>query len=132
MTQHAVVVFDGECSFCNGWVDFLMRFDRRDVFRFAARQSESGGIFAVQSGLPVGGAGSIIVVEDKLIRLRSDAVLRMLTLLGLPFSLMAVFRLVPAGLRDAVYDVIARNRTRWFGHRISCRVPTAAERHRFI
>jgi len=51
-TRHAVVVFDGECAFCNRWVDFLLHFDRRDVFRFTARQSESGAAFSRQAGLP--------------------------------------------------------------------------------
>lgn len=132
MKQYAVVVFDGECSFCNGWIDFLLRFDRKEVFRFAARQSETGAAFASQSGLPPGGTGSIIVVEDQRIRLRSDAVLRMLTLLGLPFSVLGIFRLVPAALRDFVYDVIARNRKRWFGKTIQCRLPAPSELHRFI
>ena len=130
--QYAVVVFDGECSFCNGWIDFLLRFDRNEVFRFAARQSETGAALASQSGLPPGGTGSIIVVEDQRVRLRSDAVLRMLTLLGLPFSVLGVFRLVPAVLRDAVYAVIAHNRKRWFGKTTQCRVPALSERHRFI
>jgi predicted DCC family thiol-disulfide oxidoreductase YuxK len=132
VTQHAVVVFDGECSFCNGWIAFLLRFDNKDVFRFTARQSEAGAGFALRSGLPPGGAGSIIVVEDKRIRLRSDAVLRMLSLLGFPFSLLGIFRLIPPALRDAVYDLIARNRKRWFGKTAQCRIPAPSERHRFL
>ena len=130
--KHAVVVFDGECRFCNGWIDFLLRFDKKDTFRFSARQSEAGAGFALQSGIPAGGAGSIIVVEGERIRLRSDAVLRMLSLLGFPFSLLVVFRLIPAGLRDAVYDLIARNRQRWFGKTVRCRIPAPEERHRFL
>ena len=130
--NHAVVVFDGECSFCNGWISFLLRFDKQEALRFTARQSESGAAFAAQTGLPPGGTGSIVVVEGDTVRQRSDAVLRMLTLLGLPFSLIGVFRLVPAVLRDAVYDVVARNRKRWFGKTMQCRVPTPAERHRFL
>jgi predicted DCC family thiol-disulfide oxidoreductase YuxK len=77
-TRHAVVVFDGECAFCNRWVDFLLHFDRRDVFRFTARQSESGTAFSRQAGLPEGGIGSIIVVDAG--RVRSSAVLRMFSL----------------------------------------------------
>ena len=132
MTQHVVVVFDGECSFCNGWIDFLLRFDNKDIFRFSSRQSEAGACFVLQSGLPAGGAGSIILVEDKLIRLRSDAVLRMLSLLGFPFSLLGIFRLIPAAIRDAAYDLIARNRKRWFGKITQCRIPAPSERHRFL
>jgi predicted DCC family thiol-disulfide oxidoreductase YuxK len=130
--QHAVVVFDGECAFCNRWVDFLLRFDRKDTFRFTARQSQSGAAFARAAGLPDTGVGSIILVEGKTIRLRSEAVLRMLELLGLPFSLARIFRMIPASVRDVVYDTIARNRTRWFGKMSACRMPLPAERHRFI
>jgi predicted DCC family thiol-disulfide oxidoreductase YuxK len=127
-----VVVFDGECAFCNRWVDFLLRFDRKDTFRFAARQSQSGAAFSREAGLPEAGVGSIILVEGKMIRLRSEAVLRMLELLGFPFSLTRTFRVIPVSLRDAVYDTFARNRTRWFGRMSACRVPMPAERHRFI
>ena len=131
-SRHAVVVFDGECGFCNRWVDFLLQFDRKDVFRFTARQSEPGAEFLRQAGLPEGGVGSIIVVEDGRVLLRSTATLRMFCLLGFPFSLTAVFRLIPARLRDVVYDFIARNRIRWFGKMQACRLPAPAERHRFF
>ena len=129
---HAVVVFDGECAFCSRWVDFLLRFDRTDTFRFSARQSPSGAAFSREAGLPEAGVGSIILVEGKTIRLRSDAVLRMLKLLGFPFSLAGIFRVVPVSVRDAVYDTIARYRIQWFGKLSTCRTPMPAERHRFI
>jgi predicted DCC family thiol-disulfide oxidoreductase YuxK len=132
LARHAVVVFDGECAFCNRWVDFLLRLDRKDVFRFTARQSKSGAAFSRDAGLPEAGVGSIVLVEGTGIRLRSDAVLRMLSLLGFPFKLTAIFRLIPSSLRDTVYDVIARNRTRWFGKTQTCRIPSASERQRFI
>src|SRR5580658_4155924 len=109
---HAIVVFDGECAFCNRWVNFLLRFDRKDSFRFTARQSESGAAFSREAGLPEKGVGSIILLEGKAMWLRSEAVLRMLKLLGFPFSLTGVFRLIPVSIRDAIYDAIARNRTR--------------------
>jgi len=85
-----------------------------------------------QAGLPEGGVGSIILVEDGRVQLRSAATLRMLGLLGFPFSLTTVFRLIPARLRDIVYDLIARNRIRWFGRMQACRLPAPAERHRFF
>jgi predicted DCC family thiol-disulfide oxidoreductase YuxK len=131
-TRKVVVVFDGECAFCNRWIDFLLRFDRRDVFRFTARQSEPGAAFLRQAGLPEGGVGSIIVVDADQVLQRSSAVLRMFSLLGFPFSLAAVFRIIPAVWRDALYDLIARNRIRWFGKMQACRVPAPAERHRFL
>lgn len=130
--EQAVVLFDGECSFCNRWVDLLLRLDRKDTFRFAARQSPAGAAFAAQSGIPPGGVGSIIVVENGQVLLRSDAILRLITLLGFPFSMAGVFRLIPAGLRDAAYDLIARNRHRWSRKVLQCGIPSPAERHRFL
>jgi predicted DCC family thiol-disulfide oxidoreductase YuxK len=130
--QHAVVIFDGECVFCNRWVDFLLRFDRRDAFRFAARQTESGAAFLRQAGLPEGGVGSIILVEPGAILQRSAAVLRILELLGLPFSLATVFRIIPPAPLDQIYEWFARNRIKWFGRLQTCRLPSPAERHRFL
>jgi predicted DCC family thiol-disulfide oxidoreductase YuxK len=127
-----VVVFDGECSFCNRWVDFLLRFDRRDVFRFAARQTESGALLLRQAGLPEAGVGSIVLIEHGVGQVRSAAVLRMLRLVGLPFSMAAIFSLIPAAPRDRMYDWFARNRLKWFGRRQTCRLPSQAERHRFL
>ena len=127
-----MVIFDGECAFCNRWVDFLLRFDRRDVFRFVARQSVSGKLFSRQVGLPEGGAGSIILARDGVVLLRSAAVLRMLSVLGFPFSLAGVFWLIPTAWRDSIYDCVARNRTKWFGKRQTCRLPSPGERHRFL
>jgi predicted DCC family thiol-disulfide oxidoreductase YuxK len=132
IARHAVVIFDGECAFCNRWVDFLLRFDQHDAFRFAARQTESGASFLRQAGLPECGTGSIVLVEGGAVWLRSAAVLRMLHLLGFPFTLTAVFRLIPGAIRDSVYDWFARNRLKWFGRRQACRLPSAAERHRFL
>ena len=76
--------------------------------------------------------GSIVLVDRHSVLLRSAAVLRMLDLLGFPFSLAKVFRLVPAGPRDFLYEWFARNRLKWFGRRPTCRLPSEAERHRFL
>jgi len=130
--RRAVVIFDGECVFCNRWVDFLLRFDRHDVFRFAARQTEAGASFMRQAGLPECGVGSIVLAENGAVLLRSAAVLRILALLGFPFSLAAVFRLIPSTPRDFIYEWFARNRLKWFGRRSTCRLPSVAERQRFL
>ena len=132
VVPHALVVFDGECSFCNGWIDILLRLDRKNIFLFVASQSRAGASLASRMHIPLGGVDSILVIEGNRIRVRSDAVLHILRLLGLPFSLAGIFRLIPARLRDVVYDWIARNRTRWIGKATECRVPSASERHRFL
>ena len=102
-------------------VDFLLRSDRRDVFRFAAGQTESGAAFLRQASLPEGGVGSIILVERVAVLQRSSAVLRILELLGLPFCLATVFRIIPTAPRDHVYEWFARTRLKWFGRLQACR-----------
>ena len=118
---------------CSRWVDFPLRFDRKDTFRFAARQSPSGAAFSREAGLPEAGVGSIILVEGKTIRLRSEAVLRMLQLLGLPFSLADIFRVIPvfASRRSLRHDCAQPHPV----VRENVDLPNAdavAERHRFI
>ncbi len=117
--DHPVVLFDGECALCNGSVNFLLKVDRNDVFRFAT--------------LPSGGAGqSVVLSENGHLYRRSEAVIRIGRRLGFPYSMAAVFLFIPASLRDAAYNWIARNRYRWFGRLETCRLPTPKERHKFL
>ena len=103
------------------------------MFRFTARQSESGTAFLRQAGLPEGGVGSIIVMEASRVLMRSSAVLRMFSLAWLPVLTGRGVPINPkAGFRVALYDFTARNRIRWFGRMQACRLPTPTERHRFL
>lgn len=104
----------------------------RTFFASAPANPKPEQVSRYRAGYARGGAGSILVVEDKRIRLRSDAVLRLLSLLGFPLSLLGIFRLIPAAVRGAVYNLIARNRKRWFGKTTQCRIPAPSERHRFL
>jgi predicted DCC family thiol-disulfide oxidoreductase YuxK len=116
-----VILFDGECALCNWWVDFVLRVDRNRRFRFRTLQPED---------LP--DADSVALQTGDEVYFRSEAVLRILTGLGFPYSLAAALRIFPRGLRDLVYNWVARNRYRWFGRRDTCRIPTPEERSRFV
>ena len=122
--DHPVVLFDGECALCNRSVNFLLKVDRNDVFRFATLPSAS----RTSGDVP----GSVVLSENGHMYTRSEAVIRIFRRLGFPFSIALVFRLIPRGLRDAAYDWIARNRYRWFGRQDTCRLPKPEERHKFI
>ncbi|MGE3174744.1 MAG: thiol-disulfide oxidoreductase DCC family protein [Planctomycetota bacterium] len=128
----AVVLFDGDCTLCNGAVQFVLRRDPRGRFRFAALQS--GAARALLAGRVAGDPlpDSMVLVQGDAIHLRSGAALRIARGLGLPWSLAAVFLLVPRPLRDLVYDFVARRRHRWFGRPASCLVPTPELRARFL
>ncbi|KRD64225.1 thiol-disulfide oxidoreductase DCC family protein [Ensifer sp. ENS10] len=130
--DNPVIVFDGECIFCSGWVRFLLRHDRRAQYRYLTAQSPLGQALYRHYGLDASSFESNILIEDGVARFKSDGSMRTLARLGLPWSLVNVCRILPAALRDPLYDLVARNRYRIAGRRQSCMVPTPEERGRFI
>jgi len=118
-TGHPVILYDGDCGLCSHWVSFLLRADRRARFRFAPLQATD-----------LAQADSVKLRHKGVVYLRSEAVLRTLALLGFPYSLATPLRLIPRTWRDAVYDLVARNRHRFFARPSTCRIPTPEERAR--
>lgn len=131
--ERPVVVFDGVCNLCNASIDFLLRHDRRGVFRFASNQSGAGRKLLSERGVDPENVQSVYLVEaDGRVSSKSTAVLRIARELGWPWRLATVFRVVPRPVRDVVYDLVARSRYRLFGRRQTCRLPKPEERARFL
>jgi predicted DCC family thiol-disulfide oxidoreductase YuxK len=125
--------FDGYCVLCSGFVQFCFRHDGDGTLKFASAQSPLGARVLGTLGLPTSTLDrTILLVEGNEVFSQSTAVLRSLRhLRGWPRWLVPL-RLVPRAIRDPVYDLIARNRYKWFGRRSSCFVPTPGTRARFI
>ena len=128
----AIIVFDGVCHLCNGWVQFLLRVDRREQFCFASMQSDRGRHLLSAHGLDPDDPNSFLLLSGGVARTDSDAILAVLNLLGGIWKLSGVFRAVPAALRDPLYRWVARNRYRLFGKRQVCLLPDATVAHRFL
>jgi predicted DCC family thiol-disulfide oxidoreductase YuxK len=131
--QHAIIFFDGVCNLCTGSVTFVIKRDQRDCFRFAPLQSE----FALQQLEPLGESlngtpGSIMLLEGGKLYKRSTAALRIARKLDGGWPLLYGFIVVPAFIRDFVYDQIAANRYRIWGKSDSCMVPTPALKAKFL
>ena len=129
---HAVIVFDGVCVLCNGWIGFLLRHDRKQRYRFAAMQTRAGRALLSEHGLDADDPMSFLLLDEAGARTDSDAVLGVLTGLGGIWRTAAAFRLLPRALRDPAYRWLARNRYRWFGKKQVCYLPSAEQRHRFV
>jgi predicted DCC family thiol-disulfide oxidoreductase YuxK len=128
-----IYFFDGHCVLCSGFVAFCLARDPEGRLKFASAQSALGQRVLRELGLPDGTfERTILLLDDGEVHVRSAAVLRSLRHLRGPIRWMRSLLLVPAWLRDPIYDLIARNRYRWFGRRSSCFMPTAATRKRFI
>jgi len=131
LEQHPLVFFDGVCGLCNTSVDFFLKRDKARRFRFATLQGELADRLLADAfnGPP---PDSLILLDNDGVHTRSTGVLRILAGLPAPWSWLAIFRFVPAPLRDAVYRFVAAHRYRVFGKKDACRIPTPDERDRII
>lgn len=128
----AVILFDGVCNLCNGFVQFLIVRDRKRRFRYASLQSEVGQALMQSVGLPVDEINTVVLLEGGKAYTHSDVALRVARQMGGLWPLAVLFYIVPKFIRDAVYNWIARNRYRWFGKRESCMVPTPELKSLFL
>jgi predicted DCC family thiol-disulfide oxidoreductase YuxK len=126
-----IVLFDGVCNLCNRSVDFIIRHEKSHKLQFASLQSDVGKSIVNKSGFDEIPDSVMLYVDGKLL-IRSDAVLAISTYLKRPYAYGIIFKYVPKVLRDSVYNLIAKNRYRWFGKKETCRVPSADERERFL
>ena len=130
--SHAVVLFDGVCNLCNGFVQFIIPRDPRGYFRFAALQSPAAARLMAEASVTPGAADSILLIDGGRAIVRSAAALRIARRLRFPWPLLYALIVVPRPIRDWVYDLVARNRLRWFGQRDQCLVPGPGIRERFL
>jgi predicted DCC family thiol-disulfide oxidoreductase YuxK len=131
-THAPVVLFDGVCNLCNGSVQFIITHDPAAHFRFAALESEAARRLLGECELSGPLPDSVALVEGGSVYTRSTAALRIARRLAFPCPLLYALIVVPRPLRDVVYNLIARNRYRWFGKRDACMVPTRELRARFL
>jgi predicted DCC family thiol-disulfide oxidoreductase YuxK len=126
-----IIFYDDVCVMCNGFVNFMLRIDRREQFLFAPLGGETSR--KILPPLPENPSEwSMLYVDEAGIHDQSDASLEVYRRLGGIWWLLSLGQLFPRWIRNPVYRVLARNRYRWFGKRDTCRLPTAEERARFL
>ncbi len=129
--DNPVILFDGYCNLCNRMVDFIIRHDRDHRFRFISLQDPGVKDFFSLDTLPLG-TDSVILAVGSLYYTESDAALKIAALLGFPWKILVIFRVVPLRIRNGIYRVVARNRYHWFGRKDTCRVAGPDEEDRFL
>jgi len=135
--SNPIVLYDGVCGLCNHLVQFLLKRDKRDRFRFASLQSEFAQAVMIRHGVDPHDLDTVYVIKDhnqptETLLARSDAILYMLKQLGGIWSVAGVGRVLPRTLRDAIYKIVARNRYRVFGKHESCMLPAPEHRAKFL
>ena len=131
----ALILFDGVCNLCNGFVQCVIQHDPAAKFEFAALQSAAGQAVLAAHGLNANAIAtepdSVLLELDGQLYSHSEAVLRIARALGGPWRLLLAGYVLPRAWRDAAYRFVARHRYRWFGRQDSCWLPTPALKARF-
>ncbi|WP_414915038.1 thiol-disulfide oxidoreductase DCC family protein [Pseudomonas sp. IT-P258] len=127
-----VVLFDGVCKLCNGWVRFLIRHDRQRRLRLAAVQSPEGQALLAWAGLPMDQFHTMAVIRDRRYWERSQAFFEVIAQLPPRWRPVSLLRIFPRKLRDWAYDRIALNRYRLFGKYDACLLPDPDHEQRFL
>ena len=126
-----IILFDGQCVFCDHSVQFILKRDVDKVFQFASLQSDIGQQLLKQYNVDVS-MDSIVVIYLNKVYTQSDAAIVIAQRFKGVWKLLVIVKFIPKWLRDKMYVVIAKNRYRLFGEMETCRIPTEEERRRFL
>ncbi|WP_309090697.1 thiol-disulfide oxidoreductase DCC family protein [Domibacillus sp.] len=128
----AIVLFDGDCNFCDASVQFIIQRDSKGYFNYASLQSDVGQKLLKEHNIPKD-LDSFVLVEDGQAYIKSTAALRVARRLDGAWKLLYALIAVPAPLRNLVYDYVAANRYKWFGKKSDhCMLPSPEVRQRFL
>ena len=129
--KNYIILFDGVCNLCNSSVSFIIRNDKRKVFRYASLQSTIAA--NMLSNFEINDqVDSVFLIKQNRLYQKSDAAFEIIKEFNFFWKLLLVFKIVPKFIRDSVYDYIAKNRYKWFGKKEVCMIPTKELKSLFL
>lgn len=133
-SEKKIILFDGVCNLCNRSIQFIIKRDSKDVFRFASLQSDLGKKLLAERNINPQETDSIVLIEPNVAYYtKSSAAIEIAKELGGLWSLIGVFNyILPENIRDHIYGFIAKNRYKWFGKKDECPLPTPEQKRKFI
>jgi predicted DCC family thiol-disulfide oxidoreductase YuxK len=130
--NYSLILFDGVCNFCNSSVNFIIKRDKKNIFRFSSLQSETGQKCLSEYNFSHTEFDTIILIEKGELYNRSAAALRIAKSISGIWKLFYIFIIIPRPIRNYFYDLLSRNRYKWFGKRDACRIPSESEKEKFL
>ena len=125
-----IVFFDGVCNLCQGSVLYLMKHDKKGVLKFASLQGNYAKDFVNETEIQY--MQSILFFDGKMLYKKSTAVLKLSSLLGRWHQLLLLGYILPRFVRDWLYNIVSKNRYRWFGKKDQCMLPSKGFENRFL
>ena len=134
-TNKLIVFYDGYCILCNRTIDFVIKYDKKEKILFASLQSDYA--ISTLSKLKyksenIKNIDNVIYLQNTIVKIKSDAILSILSDMGGVYHLCNIFYCIPRFVRNYLYDQIANRRYKWFGKRDTCRIPTKNEIHKIL
>ncbi len=130
--QEGLVLFDGVCNFCNYWVQFALKHNKKKSLKFGSLQGNTAKEILPGFSIDPNVLSSVYLIENDKIYKESTAALHICKHLDGPWKLLFAFIIIPAFLRNPLYKLIARYRYKWFGKKEACMIPTPEQRSRFV
>ncbi len=128
-----IILFDGVCNLCDSSIQFIIKHDKKDIFRFVALQSDMGLEITKHIGVDTSKIDSILLYEPgKAYYYKAEAALKIAKELGGIYTIISWFSILPNFLTNTVYDYIARNRYKWYGKKDACMIPTPELKAKFL
>ena len=128
-----IILFDGVCNLCDSSVQYVIKHDKKDLFRFVSLQSKKKKKILKHIGINPIHTDSIVLYEPGIsYYYKSTAALHIAKGLSGIFTLATIFSILPTGLRDFIYDYVARNRYKWYGKKEACMIPTSKLKAKFL
>ncbi len=131
-SNYKIILFDGICNYCNDKVNYIIKKDINNMYKFLSIQSEKGQLLLKYLGVSKDVDSIVLYIPNKAYYLKSAAILEIAKDLHIFFGINMLFQLIPSSLRDLFYDWFAKNRYKWYGKRETCRIPDAADKEKFI
>ena len=131
-SEHPILLFDGVCNLCNGFVKFVIQRDPQGVFHFASLQSAAGQALLEEYGLAKDTMDTTVLIEKGKAYTHADVALLMGPRLNIWWSWVRLLWIIPRPVRNTVYNWVARNRYRWFGKQEACLLPKPEWKTRFV
>lgn len=130
--KRTILFFDGECNLCNAWVQRVLKNETEKIILFSSLQSEFSKNYFLSAGLNPEQRESVVLFTNGRFLFRSQAALTLVEFLKAPWSWLAVLKFIPLSWRDAVYNIIAKNRYKWYGKKDKCVFYLDVNRERFL
>jgi predicted DCC family thiol-disulfide oxidoreductase YuxK len=128
-----IILFDGICNLCDALVQFIIKHDKKDSFRFVSLQSDLGKKIIAYIGIDTSKIESLVLYEPgKAYYYKSQAVLRIATEIGGIYHLVRIVSIFPKSILNSFYDYVANNRFKWYGRKEACMLPSPEISSKFL